>query len=252
MADKHGLSPKLEHCACMMGLLGQAGHVEEAYELVQNTIIPHDSIIWGTLLSYGCIHRNLGPTDTISETITTLQDPNMGLWILLLNIYASARRWQESGAVLQFVPFQSAVDEAFWHRLSSLKLNKLGIDDSPISITGSYAPCSRSQVSNHITLLAESLPPEPSEQSSTPPISRGNRNKCSVLGILYNTNTLESFHALDEQILLKAEVEKIWNDVHSGKIEEDSSVLSWFLLVSFADLKKKELPLLVCFPCFGA
>uniref|UniRef100_F6H6S3 Ubiquitin-like modifier-activating enzyme Atg7 N-terminal domain-containing protein n=1 Tax=Vitis vinifera TaxID=29760 RepID=F6H6S3_VITVI len=205
MADKHGLSPKLEHCACMMGLLGQAGHVEEAYELVQNTIIPHDSIIWGTLLSYGIIHRNLGPTDTISETITTLQDPNMGLCILLLNIYASARRWQESGAVLQFVPFQSAVDEAFWHRLSSLKLNKLGIDDSPISITGSYAPCSRSQVSNHSTLLAESLPPEPSEQSSTPPISRGNRNKCSVLGILYNTNTLESFHALDEQILLKAE-----------------------------------------------
>ena len=119
MADKHGLSPKLEHYACMMGLLGQAGHVEEAYELVQNTIIPHDSIIWGTLLSYGCIHRNLGLTDTISETITTLQDPNMGLCILLLNIYASARRWQESGAVLQFVPFQSAVDEAFWHRLSS-------------------------------------------------------------------------------------------------------------------------------------
>ncbi|KAJ6979241.1 hypothetical protein NC653_027409 [Populus alba x Populus x berolinensis] len=41
---------------------------------------------------------------------------------------------------------------------SSLKLNKYGIDDSPIAITGFYAPCSHSQVSNHLTLLAESLP----------------------------------------------------------------------------------------------
>lgn len=39
-------------------------------------------------------------------------------------------------SVLQFAPFQSAVDEGFWHRLSSLKLNKLGIDESPIPITG--------------------------------------------------------------------------------------------------------------------
>ncbi|KAL6334491.1 hypothetical protein AAG906_016037 [Vitis piasezkii] len=59
MADKHGLSPKLEHCVCMVDLLGQAGHVKEAYELVQNTIIPSDSIIW-------------------VETIIALQDPNLG------------------------------------------------------------------------------------------------------------------------------------------------------------------------------
>uniref|UniRef100_A0A5B7AY90 Ubiquitin-like modifier-activating enzyme ATG7 n=1 Tax=Davidia involucrata TaxID=16924 RepID=A0A5B7AY90_DAVIN len=144
----------------------------------------------------------------------------------------------ENGSVLQFAPFQSAVDEGFWHRLSSLKLNELGIDESPIPITGFYAPCSHSQLSNHLTLLAESLPPEPSEQSSIPTISRGNRNRCPVPGILYNTNTLESFHALDRQRLLKAEAKKIWEDIHSGKVEEESAVLSRFLLISFADLKK--------------
>lgn len=40
-------------------------------------------------------------------------------------------------ALLQFAPMQSSVDEGFWHKLSSLKLNKLGIDDSPIPIIGS-------------------------------------------------------------------------------------------------------------------
>ena len=53
MADKHGLSPKLGHCACMLDLLGRAGHLKEAYELVQNMVIPPDSIIWGALLIAG-------------------------------------------------------------------------------------------------------------------------------------------------------------------------------------------------------
>lgn len=43
---------------------------------------------------------------------------------------------QQEGSILQFAAFQSAIDEGFWHRLSSLKLNKLGIDDSPIPVTG--------------------------------------------------------------------------------------------------------------------
>lgn len=47
----------------------------------------------------------------------------------------------EKPCLLKFVPFQSAVDEGFWHGLSSLKLNKLGIDESPIPITGMLVLC---------------------------------------------------------------------------------------------------------------
>jgi len=150
-------------------------------------------------------------------------------------------------ALLQFAPMQSSVDEGFWHRLSSLKLNKLGIDDSPIPlfgpfslpfyeslyasilfsiifssafgfvhliecsdlILGFYAPCSHSQVSNHLTVLAESLPSDLSDAPLLPEPTRGNRNRCSVPGILYNTNTVESFHALDKHNLLKKEAAKV-------------------------------------------
>ncbi|KAI3456165.1 hypothetical protein Pfo_012828 [Paulownia fortunei] len=155
---------------------------------------------------------------------------------------------QGKESILQFAPFQSAVDEGFWHRLSSLKLNKLGIDESPIPITGFYAPCSHHQVSNHLTLLAESLPLESSEQSFTPTISRGNRNRCPIPGIIYNTNTLEGFQALDKQSLLRAEAKKIWEDIRSGKVEEDSRVLLRFLVVSFADLKKWSFHYWFAFP----
>ncbi|CAL0329420.1 unnamed protein product [Lupinus luteus] len=150
--------------------------------------------------------------------------------------------------LLQFALFQSSVDEGFWHRLSSLKLNKLGIDDSPIPLIGFYAPCSHSQVSNHLTLLAESLPSELSEASLTPETSHGNRNRCSVPGILYNTNTVESFHALDKQKLLKEVAGKIWDDILTGKAVEDCSVLSRFLVISFADLKRWSFHYWFCFP----
>ncbi|XP_073037396.1 ubiquitin-like modifier-activating enzyme atg7 [Primulina eburnea] len=145
---------------------------------------------------------------------------------------------QGKDSILQFAPLQSAVDEGFWHRFSSLKLNKLGIEESPIPITGFVSPCSHRQVSNHVTLLSESLPPESSEELLTTAISRGNRNRCPVPGLLYNTNTLEGFKALDKQTLLRAEAKKIWEDIHSGKAKEDMRLLLRFFVISFADLKK--------------
>jgi ubiquitin-like modifier-activating enzyme ATG7 len=81
---------------------------------------------------------------------------------------------------------------------------------------GFYAPCSHPQVSNHLTLLAESLPSELSEESSTAATSRGNRNRCPVPGILYNTNTIESFHALDKKSLLNAEAKKVPLEIGLG------------------------------------
>ncbi|KAI3779296.1 hypothetical protein L2E82_08961 [Cichorium intybus] len=133
--------------------------------------------------------------------------------------------------------FQNRFKEQRWSRVAS-SIVKLIIptvtDESPISITGFYTPCSNSHVSSHLTFLTESLPTN-EQQTET---SRGNRNKCSVPVILYNTNTLEGYHALDKQGLLKAELKNIWEDIRSGKAEEDTSVLSRFLLISFADLKK--------------
>ncbi|KAJ4827925.1 Autophagy protein 7 [Turnera subulata] len=152
------------------------------------------------------------------------------------------------GSILQFARFNSSVDEGFWHRLSSLKLNKLGIDDSPIPITGFYAPCSHSHVSNHLTLLSESLPTDDNEQSSTQTTARGNRNRCSVPGTLYNTNTVEAYNGLDKKSLLKQEAKKIWDDIHSERAVEESALLSRFLLISFADLKKWSFHYWFAFP----
>ncbi|KAF8369504.1 hypothetical protein HHK36_022827 [Tetracentron sinense] len=106
MVKKHGLSPRVEHYACMVDLLGRAGHLDEAIELVQNMVVSPDSIIWGALLSACRIHRNVELADKIGEVIMSLQDPNLGFCILLSNIYASVGRWKDVARVRRLVKEQ--------------------------------------------------------------------------------------------------------------------------------------------------
>ncbi|CAM6122251.1 unnamed protein product [Calypogeia fissa] len=140
--------------------------------------------------------------------------------------------------ILKFAPAQSAVDEGFWHRMASYKLETQRLEEHPIPVSGFFAPCSHPQIPSHVQLLGESLPPDPGGSSSTDSAPLGNRNKCPVPGTLYNTNTMETFNGLDKPALLKKAAQQIWEDIHSGRAEEDSNLLSRFLLISFADLKK--------------
>ncbi|EES03274.2 hypothetical protein BDA96_03G237900 [Sorghum bicolor] len=136
---------------------------------------------------------------------------------------------------------QSLVEEGFWDALRRLKLDVLGTDDSPIPITGYYTPRQRRPMASFFNLRSGSLVP-PSLNSV------GDRNNCPVPGTLINTNNMRGFQNLDIEQLLKAEAKKILDDIVSGKVEEDPSVLLRFLVTSFADLKNWKVYYNVAFP----
>ncbi|CAM6036490.1 unnamed protein product [Sphagnum compactum] len=154
----------------------------------------------------------------------------------------------ENGMVLQFAAWQSAADESFWHRLASFKLNTQRLAEHPIPISGFFAPCSHPQVPSHLQLLLESLPPETADMNNTAVEVHSNRNRLPVPGILYNTNTLESFQALDRQQLMSEATQQIWDDICSGRAEENTDLLNRFLVISYADLKKWTFTYWFAFP----
>ena len=45
----------------------------------------------------------------------------------------------EEGQILQFVPFASAIEVGFWHKLTRKKLEEFKLDDSARNIIGSYS-----------------------------------------------------------------------------------------------------------------
>lgn len=95
MINEYFITPEVEHYGCMVGLLGKAGLLEEALELIRSMTFQPNAVIWGALLS-GCkLHRNLETAHLAVKELTILEPNNSGYYMLLLNMYAELNRWPE-------------------------------------------------------------------------------------------------------------------------------------------------------------
>ncbi|KAL4035843.1 hypothetical protein IC575_004551 [Cucumis melo] len=93
MESKFQIAPKLEHYGCLVDLLGRAGELHEAYNLIQNMPMAPDSVIWGTLLGACSFHGNVELGEVAAESLFKLEPWNPGNYVILSNIYAKAGDW---------------------------------------------------------------------------------------------------------------------------------------------------------------
>ncbi|KAL6993515.1 Pentatricopeptide repeat-containing protein [Sarracenia purpurea var. burkii] len=99
MEESYGVMPSADHYACMVDLLGRAGCLEEALELVNTMPMdPHEGV-WGALLGACRIHLNPDIAEIAASHLFELEPNGIGNYILLSNIYASAGRWDEVSRV---------------------------------------------------------------------------------------------------------------------------------------------------------
>ena len=64
--------------------------------------------------------------------------------------------------------------------------------------------------------MMESLPPDPGVNDGPTPY---NRNRLPVPGTLYNTNTVETYNALDKPSLLRTAADKVFVMIYSTLIK---------------------------------
>ncbi|ONK75082.1 uncharacterized protein A4U43_C03F13130 [Asparagus officinalis] len=83
-----------DHYACMVDLLGRAGKLEEAEQLITQTDNP-DKVLWRTLLGACKIHGELEMAKKVARRILELDPSDEGTHVLLSNIYASLGQWDE-------------------------------------------------------------------------------------------------------------------------------------------------------------
>ncbi|CAN8266357.1 unnamed protein product [Cochlearia groenlandica] len=95
MKGRFGVEPGLEHYGCMVDLLGRAGYLQKAYDLIQTMKMKPDSIIWSSLLAACRIHKNLELAEISVSRLFELDPSNCGYYMLLSHIYADAGRWKE-------------------------------------------------------------------------------------------------------------------------------------------------------------
>jgi len=99
MEQEYSIEPKIEHYGCMVDLLGRAGLIEEAFDLVQSMRIKPDAVMWVSLLAACRLHKNMALGQRIADYLVANGLANSGMYILLSNIYAAVGKWQEVGRV---------------------------------------------------------------------------------------------------------------------------------------------------------
>ncbi|XP_042413522.1 pentatricopeptide repeat-containing protein At5g48910-like [Zingiber officinale] len=93
MVNVHGLRPKLEHYGCMVDLLGRAGLLEEAEELVLSMSVNPDDVIYKALLSSCKMHGNVEIGMRAAKRLMEHFSSDGDSMVLLSNFYASLGDW---------------------------------------------------------------------------------------------------------------------------------------------------------------
>lgn len=90
MEMKYGLQPGPEHYSCLVDLLGRAGRLKEAMDLIKSMKVKPDGAVWGALLGACKIHKNVELAELAFERVIELEPTNIGYYVLLSNIYSDA------------------------------------------------------------------------------------------------------------------------------------------------------------------
>lgn len=99
MTKCHQITPKVDHYACMIDLLGRSGRLNEAETLIDNMPFEPDATVWGALLSACRTHGNVDVGKRAAEKLFELEPRNAATYVQLSNTYAAAGRWDDAARV---------------------------------------------------------------------------------------------------------------------------------------------------------
>ncbi|WOH07069.1 hypothetical protein DCAR_0626498 [Daucus carota subsp. sativus] len=96
---KSGVSRNMKHYGSVVDLLGRAGRLQEAYDIVNEMPMVPDLVLWQTLLGASKTYGNVEMAEKASRKLEEMGSSNCGDFVMLSNIYAAQERWKDVGRV---------------------------------------------------------------------------------------------------------------------------------------------------------
>ncbi|KAH0988576.1 hypothetical protein GBA52_000059 [Prunus armeniaca] len=114
MTEKYSILPEMEHYGCMVDMLGRAGFLDEAVQLIEKMTVPPDPVLWATLLGACKIHGSIELGEKIGKKLLKLDPTHDGHYVQLASIYAKARKWEDVIRVRRLLVEQNTNKAAGW------------------------------------------------------------------------------------------------------------------------------------------
>jgi pentatricopeptide repeat protein len=95
MSKDYHIQPTMKHYGCMVDILGRAGLVEEAYQLIRSMPMECNAIVCRTLLAACRVHGYVEIGEKVRSHLLELEPDHSSDYVLLANMYASAGQWNE-------------------------------------------------------------------------------------------------------------------------------------------------------------
>ncbi|EPS72347.1 hypothetical protein M569_02407, partial [Genlisea aurea] len=110
MRSKYNIPPQIKHYSVMVDLLGRAGLLDEAAELLESMPAEPDSAVWGALFFACRLHGKLELGERAARKLMELDPGDSGIYVLLSNMYKEANKRDEAEEVRRLMR-QRGVDK---------------------------------------------------------------------------------------------------------------------------------------------
>ncbi|OIT32789.1 PREDICTED: pentatricopeptide repeat-containing protein At5g66520-like [Nicotiana attenuata] len=118
MTRDYNITPQIEHYGCMVDLLSRAGLLKEAYEFIVSMPIKPNGVIWGSFLG-GCrIQKDVEMAEEAMRHLGILDPLNDGYYIIMSNIYAEAKRWEDAARVRKLMKDRGVKKTPGWSSIT--------------------------------------------------------------------------------------------------------------------------------------
>ncbi|CAA0830865.1 Pentatricopeptide repeat-containing protein [Striga hermonthica] len=100
MTEDHGIKPALEHLTCVVDLLGRAGLLHEAEELVESTEIKADGYLLISLLHASWHWMDMGLAERVERRMVEMGlSQSASAYVIVSNMYSGLGKWEKKKAV---------------------------------------------------------------------------------------------------------------------------------------------------------
>ncbi|KAJ1392224.1 Tetratricopeptide-like helical domain superfamily [Sesbania bispinosa] len=99
MLSVYGVDPQMEHYGCMVDLLGRAGRMNEAYDLILNMPFKANAVIWRALLSACKVHGDVELAKVASQELLAMEHDHGARYVMLSNMLADMDQHDEAASV---------------------------------------------------------------------------------------------------------------------------------------------------------